>query len=269
MIFKNPRWKHAKPSNVSMFKVMILFFAAVMPFMVLPFFVASEFITMAVRRSAPAAAVHPAFSRYARRSLPPSAEIGYGYSVVTAMKEMGLGLDKFGEWAAEHPDSAIKHIKYMTAFMQRDVAGIALFIRKSNKRIDEKTAWREAAALVHYSAKYGVPAALTTAVAAAESSFNPDAVSPKGASGVMQVMWNIHNGLLRSNGIRAVPGKNPLADPEHAIAAGCLLLSRYIRASGSIQKAMDRYCGASSTAYRNKVNVNIAKFANHQALLFD
>jgi hypothetical protein len=250
---------------------MTLFFVTIIPFIVIPFLVASEFITAATRAPSRAAAAdtHPALSRYAKGNLPPSAEIGYGYSVVTAMKEMGLSLDHFDAWISEHPGSSIKHIKYMTNSMQRDVAGIALFIRKSNRRIDEKTAWREAAALVHYSAKYGVPAALTTAVAAAESSFNPDAVSSKGASGVMQVMWNIHNGLLRSNGIQGAPGRNPLSDPEHAIAAGCLLLSRYIRAYGSVQKAMDRYSGASSSSYRHKVNINIAKLMNHQAGLFD
>jgi soluble lytic murein transglycosylase-like protein len=185
------------------------------------------------------------------------------------MKKMGLSLDNFDAWMAEHCESAIKHIKYMPPSMQKDVASIALFIRKSNYRIDAKTAWREAAALVHYSGKYGVPSVLTTAVAAAESTFNPNALSSKGASGVMQVMWNIHNGLLQSNGIRAAPGKNPLADPEHAIAAGCLLLSRYIRASGSVQKAMDRYYGASSANYRRKINVNIAKLMTHRSGLFD
>jgi soluble lytic murein transglycosylase-like protein len=153
--------------------------------------------------------------------------------------------------------------------MQKDVASIALFIRKSNCKIDAKTAWREAAALVHYSAKYGVPVALTTAVAQAESTFNPNAVSSKGASGVMQVMWKIHNGLLRSNGIQATPGVNPLADPEHAIAAGCLLLSRYIRVYGSVHKAMDRYYGGPSAGYQRKINGNIAKLMRHQSKLFD
>jgi soluble lytic murein transglycosylase-like protein len=163
----------------------------------------------------------------------------------------------------------IKHIKYMPVTMQKDVANIAVFIRKSNYRIDEKTAWREAAAFVHYSAKYGVPSALTAAVAQTESTFNPNAVSPKGAAGVMQVMWRVHNGLLQSHGIQATPGTNPLADPEHAIAAGCLLLSRYIRASGSVRKAMDRYYGASSVSYYKRINVNIAKLMTHKAKLFD
>ena len=263
--------KHARPAEHDFFKTMMVFFAVVAPFVALPFFVASEFIR--APRMEPLYVrfrdVAPAFSRYSPDRFPGGTEIGYSRYVVSAMKEMGLSLDNFDAWMAEHRESAIKHIKYMPSSMQKDVAGIALFIRKSNSGIDAKTAWREAAALVHYSGKYGVPSALTTAVAAAESTFNPNALSSKGASGVMQVMWNIHNGLLQSNGIRAVPGNNPLADPEHAIAAGCLLLSRYIRACGSVQKAMDRYYGASSANYRRKINVNIAKLMTHRSNLFD
>ena len=105
---------------------------------------------------------------------------------------------------------------------------------------------------------------LSTAVAHAESTFNPDAVSPKGAQGVMQVMWRIHNGLLVANGIEATPGQNPLADPETAIDAGCLLLSRYIKACGSVQAAMERYYGGRSSSYRSKVNGNITKIMNHR-----
>jgi hypothetical protein len=243
-----------------------------MPFIVLPFFLVPEFVKLSSEKYA----YGPQFSdvnsvlyEFAPNQLPKGAKIGYDSSVVKVIKDMNLVLDHFDLWIAEHPGSALKHLKYMPEPMQEDVASIALFIRKSNFKIDAKTAWREAAALVHYSAKYGVPSALTTAVAQAESTFNPDAVSSKGASGVMQVMWKIHNGLLQSNGIYATPGKNPLADPEHAIAAGCLLLSRYIRAYGSVQKAMDRYSGMSSTAYQRKINVNISRLMSHRSKLFD
>jgi hypothetical protein len=250
---------------------MAAFFATIMPFLVLPFLILSEFISVSDDKPLYVRFTDddPVLSRYAPNRLPLGAEIGYSRYVVSAMKEMGLVLDHFDVWTAEHEGSAIKHIKYMPDTMQKDVASIALFIRKSNFRIDAKTAWREAAALVHYSAKYGVPSALTTAVAQAESTFNPNAMSSKGAAGVMQVMWRVHNGLLQSNGIHATPGANPLADPEHAIAAGCLLLSRYIRASGSVQKAMDRYYGGSSISYYRRINVNIAKLMTHKAKLFD
>jgi soluble lytic murein transglycosylase-like protein len=248
-----------------------VFFLAVMPFVALSSLIILDLVELPNPRPLYARfpEADPALSRYAPNKMPEGAEIGYSRHIVSAAKKMGLSLEQFDEWTAEHPGSAIKHLRYMPESMQRDCANIALFIRKSNRKIDEKTAWREAAALVHYSGKYGVPSALTTAVAQAESAFNPNAVSSKGACGVMQVMWRTHNGLLRSNGIQAVPGDNPLADPEHSIAAGCLLLSRYMRAYGSLQKAMDRYYGGISTNYRKKINVNIAKLMTHQSKLFD
>lgn len=199
--------------------------------------------------------------------LPVQTSVGFDASVLSALKSMGLVVDHFDAWIDAHPGTALKHVKFMPAHMQNDVAATALFIRKSNGKIDAKTAWREAAALVHYSAKYGVPSALTTAVAHAESTFNPDAVSPKGAAGVMQVMWKTHNGLLQSHGITATPGDNPLADPELAIASGCLLLSRYIRAYGSVQSAVDRYYGARSSAYRKKISRTMARILDHHAEL--
>jgi len=250
---------------------MATFFAVIMPFLVLPFLVVSEFISMPEDKPLYMRFPdeNPVLSRYSPNRLPMGAGIGYSRHIVTALREMDLVFDHFDVWVAEHEDSAIKHIRYMPEAMQKDVANIALFIRRSNPRIDEKTAWREAAALVHYSAKYGVPSALSTAVAKVESTFDPNAMSPMGAAGVMQVVWRIHNGLLRANGIIGTPGPNPLSDPEQAIAAGCLLLSRYIRATGSIQKALDRYLGASSAGYRRRVNVNIANLLNHKAEIFD
>jgi soluble lytic murein transglycosylase-like protein len=248
-----------------------VFFVTIMPFIALPFLIVSEFLELPGRRPYyprfPDA--NPLFSRYSPNKLPSGAEIGYKRHVMSAVREMGISLDQFDKWIAAYPGSALKHLRYMPESMQRDAANIALFIRKSNRDIDEKTAWREAAALVHYSAKYGVPSALTTAVAQVESTFNPNAVSSKGASGVMQVMWGIHNGLLRSNGIHPSPGSNPLADPEHSIAAGCLLLSRYIRAYGSVQKAIDRYYGGTSATYHRKININITNLMTHRYKVFD
>jgi soluble lytic murein transglycosylase-like protein len=236
-----------------------------MPFTALPFLIVSELYERKPRFPK----ANSVISRYSPNKLPAGAEIGYNRHVMSAVREMGISLDQFGEWIAAYPGSALKHLRYMPEPMQRDAANIAVFIRKSNREIDEKTAWREAAALVHYSAKYGVPSALTTAMAHVESTFDPDAVSPKGASGVMQVMWGIHDGLLRSNGIQPSPGDNPLADPERSIAAGCLLLSRYIRAYGSVRKAIDRYYGGTSAVYHRKINVNIAKLMTHRSKLFD
>ena len=253
----------------------ISFFAlAALPFMILPFVIVSNSLNPEARHTAPAAFMREGYAAHSLLGQPAGEErmlrharVGYGISVVRAVREMGLVLDHFDVWMEEHPGSALARIRFMPPSMQRNVASTALFIRKTNPKIDAKTAWREAAAFVHYSAKYGVPSALSTAVAKAESTFNPDAVSPKGASGVMQVMWKIHSGLLSSNGIHASSGANPLSDPEKAIAAGCLLLSRYLRAYGSLNLAMNRYSGGASASYLRTVNRNIASIMNHQAEL--
>lgn len=241
-------------------------FLTIVPFLVLPFILVSNRIETRIETPR---FEQPRNTKLFTRSLPrhdsvlfDRANLTYDASVLRALKKMNLSMDHLDLWLSEHPDSALKHLRYMPSAMQRDVASTALFIRSCNKRIDEKTAWREAAALVHYSAKYGVPSTLTTAVAHAESTFNPGAVSPKGAAGVMQVMWRIHNGLLESNGIT---GKDSLADPEKGIAAGCLLLSRYIKAYGSVQTAMNRYYGGYSSGYQRKINRNMVKIATHHA----
>jgi hypothetical protein len=252
---------------------MIAFFAlATLPFMILPFAIVSNSPTEAWHSSPGSVFIpeggagRPLFAAPAAEK--PSfrhARIGYDISVLRAVRKMGLVLDHFDMWIDEHPGSSLARVRFMPSSMQRNVASTALFIRKTNPKIDAKTAWREAAAFVHYSAKYGVPSALSTAVGKAESTFNPDAVSSKGASGVMQVMWKIHKRLLNSNGIHASSSENPLSDPEKAIAAGCLLLSRYLRAYGSLQQAMNRYSGGASSDYMSTVNRNIASIMNHHA----
>jgi soluble lytic murein transglycosylase-like protein len=65
------------------------------------------------------------------------------------------------------------------------------------------------------SASTGVPAALILAVAAQESGFNPDAVSPKGAQGLMQFMPGTWDRF----------GEGSPFDPKAAIFAG----ARYLR----------------------------------------
>jgi hypothetical protein len=252
-------------------KTILIFALMALPFIILPFMIVSNSQRTDARINAPQ--IIPANAFTITAFLPPSeiifphAHIGYDRSVLRAVREMGLVLDHLNMWIDQYPDTALSHVIFMPVAMQQNVASIALFIRKTNARIDEKTAWREAAAFVHYSAKYGVPVALTTAVAKAESTFDPDAQSPKGASGVMQVMWKIHQGLLNSNGIHASSSSNPLSDPEKAIAAGSLLLSRYLRAYGSLQAAMNRYSGGASSSYLHKVNRNIASIMNHHAEL--
>ncbi|MDR3321469.1 MAG: transglycosylase SLT domain-containing protein [Synergistaceae bacterium] len=263
-----------KDAVVSAAKAAPHFIAAALPFIILSFLVLSNgpatgnssSLDAAIRSIPPP---HPTIvpNSNAGLKITTRARVGYDVSVLNAVREMGLVLDHFDSWIAQHPGTALERVRFMSVTMQQNVATTALFIRKTNPKIDEKTAWREAAAFVHFSAKYGVPSALATAVAKAESTFDPNALSSKGASGVMQVMWKFHSGLLSSNGIQPTSASNPLSDPEKAIEAGCLILSRYMRAGGSVQLAMERYYGSSSISYLRKVNRNIASIMNHHVQL--
>ncbi len=103
-----------------------------------------------------------------------------------------------------------------------------------------------AAAAVKYAKKYSVPLGLVVGVMQTESNFNPKALSNAGACGPMQVMWNIHSGLLAANGITK---RDSLFTTDLGVAAGCLILSRYLRDERSVAGGLKRYYGELSGNY--------------------
>jgi len=174
--------------------------------------------------------------------------------IIQTLAETGNSPEDIIRWQKECPTSTLRFLSEMLPDEQEMIASLAKYIRKVNPKIASKTLWREACAFAYYSKKYGVPKELLIAVAKAESHFDPKATSSKGAVGVMQVVWDTHSALLSANGITS---KNHLNDPELGIAAGALLLSRYIRAYGSEHKALDRYYGTASVRYKNMINKNM------------
>ena len=182
-------------------------------------------------------------------------------SIHKALKKHGQSTNQIEIWSAEHPNSTLHKIKNLDSATQKKVANVATFIRKVNSSLSVKTAWREASALVYYSVKYKVPLDIVVAIAKQESKFNPSAQSRSGALGVMQVVWKVHNGMLRSRGI--APTRNHMFDPERGVEAGVLILSRYIKAYGSLQSALNRYYGGFAKVYIKKVNNNVAMLKRH------
>lgn len=182
-------------------------------------------------------------------------------AVTKALKKQGLNEGHIGVWQDEHPKSTLNKLGAMTPERQRKIAGVASFIRKVNPKISAKTAWREACALVFYSAKYGIPSELAVSVAKAESKFTPSAKSKAGALGVMQVVWRVHNGMLRAKGIAAT--RDHMFDPERGVEAGVLILSRYVKAYGTVQKALNRYYGGVAHSYVRTLNKNMAMLQKH------
>jgi len=86
--------------------------------------------------------------------------------------------------------------------------------------------------LVHdAAARYGLPNAFVASVAKVESAMKPNAVSPKGAIGIMQLMPSTAKAL----------SADP-ADPEQNIDAGTRLLRELLlKYSGDVAKALAAY----------------------------
>lgn len=137
-----------------------------------------------------------------------------------------------------------------------NIRSLALFITEQNPDIPMGTALIQAAAFWKYSIKYEAPIDLIVAVAQTESRFDPEARSGAGAAGVMQVMWKVHSGLLLANGILE---EGQLYDPDLGIAAGSLLLSRYLRADGDTLTALGRYYGGPPEVYWKRVSRNLER----------
>jgi hypothetical protein len=100
------------------------------------------------------------------------------------------------------------------------------------------TAYRSAAGAVPYadlftsaSRKYGVPAALLSAVAHQESGYDPRAVSPAGAQGLMQLMPGTAKGL----------GVSDPFDPAQSVDGAARMLRDLSRRFGSTELALAAY----------------------------
>jgi soluble lytic murein transglycosylase-like protein len=105
------------------------------------------------------------------------------------------------------------------------------------------SSWETYAALIQKIAgEYGISPALIAAVIQAESNYVADAVSPKGATGLMQLMPATAAGLGVTNAY----------DPEQNIDGGVrYLLGQIIRFNGDVKMALAAYnCGASGLLSR-------------------
>ena len=97
--------------------------------------------------------------------------------------------------------------------------------------------------------RMGLDPLLLVAVISVESNFNPDAESPAGAVGLMQVIPRFHTDKF-------VPEQESALAPQINIRIGALALKQYIRRAGGLVEGLQLYNGASedeTTAYANKV----------------
>ncbi|MDO4987708.1 MAG: transglycosylase SLT domain-containing protein [Synergistes sp.] len=187
--------------------------------------------------------------------------VSYHKAIVTLLRKHGLSEAHISKWAAENPHSTLNKISSLSPAKQKKIADVASYIKKTSPKLTAKTVWREASAIVYYSEKYKIPVDLVVGVAKLESRFNPSAQGSGGALGVMQVVWKVHHGMLSAKSI--AHKKEHMFDPERGVEAGVLVISRYVKAYGTIQKALRHYCGKSSMNYLKKVMENMEHSQKH------
>lgn len=137
--------------------------------------------------------------------------------------------------SAEQPSDAALPLNWAQVPAGADMERAAQRIQASAQFDAVKPAMEQAAN------HFGVDHALVTAVMAAESAFNAQAVSPKGAIGLMQVM----PATAKRFGVTARPGESverQLRDPETNIRTGTRYLAHLIQLfEGQLELAVAAY----------------------------
>ena len=115
--------------------------------------------------------------------------------------------------------------------------------------------------ITRYSTLYQVPKHLVISVIRHESNFNPRAVSPKGAKGLMQLMD------MNSKAARIDP-----FNPDENIRAGTQMLARLMKKYGNVKLALaaynagegnvDKYQGVPPFKETQRYVVNVMQSAN-------
>lgn len=90
----------------------------------------------------------------------------------------------------------------------------------------------------------GLDPHLILAVMAIESSFNPEAESPAGAQGLMQVMTKVHSKRFEPHG-----GIKAAKDPVANIQVGSAILKEYVSRGGSVERGLKSYVGAAAYSH--------------------
>ncbi len=95
--------------------------------------------------------------------------------------------------------------------------------------------------IISASHRYDLPPQLLFALINAESSFNPEAVSPAGARGLTQITSDTFDWIKWRKGDNSDTDYDDIFTPEIAIDYGAYLLSLHLEEFGSIEKALIAY----------------------------
>jgi soluble lytic murein transglycosylase len=117
---------------------------------------------------------------------------------------------------------------------------ITRHLKEENINIEDRTARMIARVVYEESARYGVDYRLVLALMKIESNFQDDAVSSKGARGLLQVKPSVAKFIAQDAGIRW-DGHRTLDEPDSNIKIGIHFFSQLIRDFRNIDLALKAY----------------------------
>ena len=94
--------------------------------------------------------------------------------------------------------------------------------------------------IIQYSMEYGLDPYLVMAIIKAESKFDKDAISPKGAMGLMQMTESTAEWVAESTGVEDFEA-NDLYDPETNIKMGCWYINKLREEFGNTELVLAAY----------------------------
>ena len=132
-------------------------------------------------------------------------------------------------------------------------------IKQLQPRLDPWTVNRIATAVVRESGVQELSSSLVLHLISVETvpKFNPLSRSKKGAIGLMQIMYKVHS---KEDEELAKLKPEDLYHIDKNVHFGCKILRKYMDASDSLTKALERYVGGKNDGYVNAIFRGMAEF---------
>lgn len=114
-------------------------------------------------------------------------------------------------------------------------------LKSQRTNLSDGSTWVISDAILEESKKYSIDPALILAVISVESSFRNDAVSSKGARGLMQIRPFVASSLAREVNLATWEGEDSLYDPSLNIKLGVFYLSYLKKSFRDLRLALAAY----------------------------
>ncbi|MCS7280190.1 MAG: transglycosylase SLT domain-containing protein [Desulfobacterota bacterium] len=146
----------------------------------------------------------------------------------------------FGSSVILKKNNALREVKEEKNREEYVVSTTVDFLTKDGVDVDRKTLEGVVRSIYRVAKTKGVDYRIVLALAKVESNFRNDAVSPKGARGILQIKPSVAQAVAKDLGIK-LEGKKSLHESEKNIVIGTHLLSSLIDKYFDIHGALSAY----------------------------